>query len=427
MKKKLFIIFILLNAILNAGIFKIEKIEGEKPWWRENYFVEEVHSSIGIVEKKNWEKNKTIREEAISSAKAELAGNKETSIKSEINTRKTNEESKTVIESVQNTNTKLKVEIIDSWENNEEYCVWIVEVTDNWENDKAIIKKMVDENNKKTEEKRSKIKKIKHYDKKIIEKNGNRVSINIGAEEARVGEIANIYNYSLKKVGKLEITEVFENESIGKVNRITAMRIKKGYGIKLTGKYKDKVKNKIPLDSSYVVFSENIEQAKIIKSRNYLLNISRNFDENINKVDFKYGLFDFFELLAQYNEDDFDYGIKLGIQLQKLNIGGIYFGKDESEILLDYKLPVNINSYLNYKMMDSDEKIVFGLSKNIERITIYGDVEYDINEKEIKGELAKVTLNIIENKKLYLDLGMKRNENTEENSFFMGISKLGSF
>ncbi|OQY10833.1 MAG: hypothetical protein B6I28_00135 [Fusobacteriia bacterium 4572_132] len=426
MKRRLLIIFILLNAILNAGIFKVEKVEGEKPWWAENYVIEGLHSSIGVVEKKSWKKDKTIREEAISSAKAELAGNKETLIKSEINTLKTNTDSKTVVESVQNTNTKLKVEIIDSWENEQEYCVWVVEVTDNWKNDKELIKKMIDENNKKIRERKSKEKKVKNYDEKITEKNWNRVTINIGEKEARKGEVANIYNYSSKKVGKLIVTEVFSNESFGKVNLITSMRVKKGYGVKLTGRYKTQSKKNILLDDSYVIFSENIEQAKIIKNRNYLLKMNRNFDENNNKIDFKYGLFDFFELLGNYDEDNFEGGIKLGIEVKKINIGGIYFGEEKSEILLDYKW-MGINSYWNYKNIDSDEKVIFGLAKNTDRVTIYGDVEYDINEKEVKAECAKLTLKIIEDKKIYLDLGIKRNEETKKNSFFMGGMKLGSF
>ncbi|BDU51048.1 hypothetical protein [Haliovirga abyssi] len=433
MKRKLFIIFILLNAILNAGIFKIEKIDGEKPWWTKNYVIEGLHSSIGEVDKTLGKTNNAIREEAISSAKAELAGNKSTTIKTEIKTVKTNTESQTAVGSVQTVDTKLKVEIIDSWENDKKYYVWVVEKTDNWENDKKIIKNMIEKNNKKTKIRREKIlkeneknKESKKYDNRIIEKHFNRVLINIGQGEAKLGEIANIYDYSLKKVGEMEIVELFKNESLGKVSLWSSFKIKEGYGVKLTGL--SKRKKYIPIDNTYKVFSENIEQAKVIRNRNYLLKIDRNFAENINNMDFKYGLFDFFELLLKYDERDFNYGIKLGLDFKKINIGGIYFVKDKSfDILLDSKFIMGMNSHLNYKKTDSDKIIVLGLSKNIERITIYGDAKYDMNKNKIDEELIKLTLNIVKDKKLYLDLGMKRDEDLKDSSFFMGISKIGTF
>ncbi|MBZ4684187.1 MAG: hypothetical protein PWP46_2053 [Fusobacteriaceae bacterium] len=423
MKKIILFLFILTFSFSFAeDSFNIYKIQNKAPWWLNNYIINGVNSAIGSAAKSPNKTIDEIRKEAITSARVELAANKKVIIESQLNTERTNDGTKTKITTQENVKAELSTTLVDSYEDDDFYYVWLVELINDSEREK--LNDFIVMNN--LEEKKYKENILKYKDEiVIVNKKLNTVTLNYGKNRnIKPHQIYNVYklsdklknavtneteDFSKEKVGEIEITEVFDNTSNAKIiNTTDLLSIKKGQIAIYSGfdrelyDYKKKLQkerklSKYPLDTNYFSTGNEIVRATALKPHNYFLKVKTNFKGN-NNVSLQYGIFDFTELsLNQYfaNETYTEFGIKLGIPVEnpyysytKYTFGAKYTFRSQGlqntlDALLDYYVS-------EITLLNVDYRFYLEKDDNKQYEELYTTLSFLLNEKANLGIEGKI-------------------------------------
>ncbi|TDT71470.1 hypothetical protein EV215_0846 [Hypnocyclicus thermotrophus] len=418
MKKIFLFLFILMFSLsFSEDTFHIYKIQNKAPWWLNNYIITGVNSAIGSAAKSPNKTIDQIRKEAITSARVELAANKKVMIKSQLNTERTNNGTKTKITTQENIKEELSPTLVDSYEDNDFYYVWLVELNNNTEQEK--LNNFIKNNN--LNEKKYKENILKYKDEiVIVDKKLNTVTLNYGKNRnIKPHQIYNVYQLSNKlknavtnetedfakeKIGEIEITEVFNTTSNAKIINLTKLlSIKKGNIAIYSGfdkelyNYKKKLKkerklSKYPLDTTYFSTGNEIERSTSLKPHNYFLKIKTNFKGN-NNISLQYGIFDFTELsLKQYfaNNNYTEFGIKLGIPVEtpyysyaKYIFGAKYTFKSQG---LQNTLDALVDYYISdITLLNIDYRFYLEKNNNKQYEELYTTLAFLLNEKANLG------------------------------------------
>jgi len=365
----------------------IEKVQSVRPWWINNPNpVEGMTGGIGMSHFK--ENNK--REIAIGLARREIASSKRTIVQSEFTAKQDSTgASKAQIESRHIVEESISAVLIDTWEDDGHYYVWMAEFLD--KNSYERLKTFIEAKNIEINENRIN---LAQYANRIVitNKDFGKITLNVGKDKnVNLNEVYNVYrlkaesvnpisgqveDFSKTKVGDVTIIDVLDRSSIGQANFIDSFRIQVGDIVEATGVTKDEYiltkktikedkMEKYNYDINYIPKIRNVERAKSFSTRQYSLSASSDFDNHY--LESRVGLFRFFEigvLGAQGDDNYFEVFGKVGFPLyENLYVGFAYenrLGEDEEFAIsmLELNFWDNIGlSALNYKHpLDSNDK-----------------------------------------------------------------------
>ncbi len=356
---KKFLLFFIFTMVLFADevdLFpKIEKVKGIKPWWVNDISpVEGMIGGVGIVPKSFYEDDQSqLRGAAMEGARREIAATKNTYVESSIKLKQSTDNTDLNVDSTQYISGEVKALLIDTWEDEDSYYVWMGEFLDrvSYENLKVYI------NKKNVETIENRINLIK-YDGRIIvtNKDGGMVTINAGKDKGvNINEVYYIYrlndesvnplsnqveDFTKEKIGEITIKEVFQKSSRGQASFMSNFKIQEG-DIAYSAGYsqnekeaekqvaKEEKMKKYDYDLEYMPKVLNIERAKTLSTRQYSLSASTDFDAS--KFDARIGLFRFFEASLSYNFDDknyFDFLGKVGFPVNRDTLIGLAYEKN---------------------------------------------------------------------------------------------------
>ncbi len=352
----LFFTFTMILFAEEVDLFpKIEKVKGVKPWWINDISpVEGMIGGVGIVPKGFYKDDQgKLRGAAMEGARREIATAKNTFVESRIDLKQNKDNTDLNVNSTQYTSGEVKALLIDTWEDEDSYYVWMGEFLDrvSYENLKVYI------NKKNVDTIENKINLIKYEGRIIVtNRDGGMITINAGSDKGvKVNEVYYIYrlsdesvnplsnqveDFTKEKIGEITIKEVFKKSSRGQASFMSNFKIQKGdiaYSAGYSQSEKEEQKQlakeekmkKYDYDLEYVPKVLEVERAKTLSTRQYSLSASTDF--NSSKFDARIGLFRFFEASLNYNFNEknyFDFLGKVGFPINRDTLIGLAYEKN---------------------------------------------------------------------------------------------------
>lgn len=408
-----------------------------KPWWLNNHeSVEGVLEGVGIASK---EDSSTYRTEALELAKVEIAGIKSTYIDSTLLLEQDNNAKNLNISTKGTTSAQINATVIDSYEDETNYYVWVAEFYNDKSKNDFI--NFINEKNRETLE--NKLNYIKYLNKTVVtDKKRGKITLNGTADKRyQKNEILNVYrlteaninpltkelnDFSKEKVGEVMIEEIFDNQILASANLLSTFKIKEGDIAISSGKVK--VKSEIKIEEEVKKAKPNelhtsynynlnyepqvfyVERSKILGPRQYELSLMSDFNDK-SDVNFKVGLLRFVEGTANLdmsNNSSLNAMIKVAFPILKnVNVGMAYkkdMGNQSSYAigLLEYSFYENagfLNLNVTSPIGDNDEDEIFGISAQIKPdkdVLIGAEYNTEMNSNN-DITILKLNLKMIEN------------------------------
>lgn len=462
MKKYLIALFIIsFYSFSEIKIPKIEQVEGVKPWWLSNHEkVEGVLEGIGISDKNN----STYRTEAIEIAKSEIAGIKSTYIDTTLLLEQNNDTSSLNISTKGTTSNQVKAVVIDTYEDESNYYVWMAEFFNAKSQNNFI--SFLNEQNIKTLE--NKLDYLKYLNKVVVtDKKRSKITLSNGSnQEYKKDEILNIYrlteaninpltkelnDFSKEKIGEAVVEEVFSNQILASADLLSTFKIKEGDIAISSGQFlqerkeiqtteKEKkysfLRTKYNYNLNYEPQVFYVERSKILGPRQYELSFMSNFDDK-SDFNFKAGILRFVEGTINLDLGDnssMNAMIKVAFPIWKNLNGGMAYKKNFDDkisyglALLEYSfaenagsLAMNLTSPINYDV----EKETFGISVQLkpDKDALIG-AEYNVEVDNSKNDMFILKLNLKMFEDTWIGGGIIWDE---ERTYFMKISRTGIY
>lgn len=462
MKFKILSLFVLISilAFSSTVLPPIEKIEGIRPWWLEKTFpIEGVLEGIGMSSKKDLDSPR-YRIIAMELAKREIAGIKNTHIDSTIVLDENSMNKNTAISTRGTTAEDVKAVLIDSYEDENNYYVWMAEFLD----EKAISEfaAYLNDKNRKTIENKNQY--IKYMNKVVItNKKRSKITINGGTDKGfEKNEILNVYrltdanlnpltnelnDFSKEKVGEVVVEEVFDKQALASASLLGTFKVKEGDIVVKSGLIKenkaivkiekvDELKKKYDYNLDYEPQVLKVERAKLLSPHQYELSLMSDFNTRTSG-DIKVGILRFIEGTISFDINksaNLAALLKVGFPVSDTTSFGIAYKKNmdsaESFVigLMEYSFYENVGILnLNYTSPIGKgavgEEVGASVQVNPSKDVLIGMEYVTLVEDKTDNYLAlKLNLQVIDG--IWLGGGVIWDENRE---YFMKISNNGLF
>lgn len=367
--KKIFLLIIFTLSIygekINSNLPSIEKVQNIEPWWlSETNPVEGMIGGIGIAVKKE----KNARSIAMEAARREIVASKQTYIEADFKLKQeSNGKTSAKLESQQTIKGEVKALLIDTWEDDKKFYVWMAEFLDKESMNKLAL--YINAKNKETIE--NKIQIAKYAGRIVVtNKESGKITLNAGENKnIKKGEVYNVYrlksesvnplsneveDFSRKKIGEIVIIDVLDRSSIAQASFIDNFKIDIGDVVYPTGvTFKEKKQKKISereakmkkydYDLEYIPKLLYVEKAKSLSTRQYSVSAYTDFDNYT--LEAKMGFLKFFEaslIGTDDNDNEIQFFGKVGIPITEELYAGIGYdstiseSKDYIVTLIDY-------------------------------------------------------------------------------------------